>query len=54
LTPETVIEAVENQFNESDEQKRYRINRFKDIHKELKQGASEKSASAIHQLLEQR
>ncbi len=54
LTPEAVIEAVENQFNESDEQKQYRINRFKDIHKELKQGASEKSAAAIHQLLEQR
>ena len=54
LTPEAVIEAVENQFNESDEQKQYRINRFKEIHKELKQGASEKSAAAIHQLLEQR
>jgi lipid-A-disaccharide synthase len=54
LTPEAVIEAVENQFNESDEQKQYRINRFKDIHKELKQGASEKSSAAIHQLLEQR
>ena len=54
LTPEAVIEAVESQFNESDEQKQYRINRFKDIHKELKQGASEKSAAAIHQLLEQR
>ena len=54
LTPEAVIQAVEKQFNESDEQKHYRIGRFKDIHIQLKQGASEKSAAAIHQLLEQR
>jgi len=54
LTPEAVVEQVENQFNETDEQKQYRLDRFKEIHIQLKQGASEKSAAAIHQLLEQR
>jgi lipid-A-disaccharide synthase len=54
LTPEAVIEAVETQFNQSDEQKDQFLQRFQDIHKTLKQGASQQAAAAIHQLLEKR
>ncbi|RVU86025.1 lipid-A-disaccharide synthase [Leucothrix sargassi] len=54
LTPESVVAAVEQQYNESDNQKQYRLGRFQDIHKTLKQGASDQSAAAIHQLLSQR
>ena len=54
LTKESLVEAVETQFNESAEQKQYRLLRFTEIHRELKQGASQKAATAIHQLLEQR
>ena len=54
LTPEAVIEAVETQFNQSFEQKNQFLQRFQDIHKTLKQGASQQAAAAIHQLLEKR
>lgn len=54
LTPEAVIEAVETQFNQSDEQQQYCLQRFQDIHKTLKQDASKQAAAAIQQLLEAR
>ena len=52
LTAPAIIQAVETQYNESDDQRQYRLNRFKEIHKTLKQNASHQAAHAIHALLE--
>lgn len=54
LTEAAVIEAVNTQFNQSVEQKEQCLQRFQEIHKTLKQGASQQAAVAIHQLLEKR
>lgn len=54
LTPQAVIDAVENQFAESTEKKAYRLKRFKEIHQTLRQDASVKAAAAIHKLLANR
>lgn len=51
LTPEAVIEAVENQFAEPAEIKAYRLKRFNEIHQTLKQNASVQAANAIQKLL---
>lgn len=51
LSVESVIEAIENQYEESAEDKNYRLRRFNEIHLTLKQNASEQAADAIHNLL---
>jgi len=51
LTSEAIIEAVENQFAEPKESKAYRLKRFNEIHRTLKQNASVQAANAIHELL---
>lgn len=54
LTAEAVVNEVETQFNQSSEQKQLIMQRFQEIHKTLKQGASQQAATAIHELLEKR
>lgn len=54
LTVEAVITEVETQFSQTSEQKAQVLRRFSEIHKILKQGASQRAAAAIHELLSKR
>lgn len=54
LTVEAVITEVEIQFSQTSEQKAQVLRRFSEIHKILKQGASQQAAAAIHELLSKR
>ena len=54
LTPLAIIEAVENQFSESDEQKSYRLKRFNEIHQTLRKDASKQAVNAIVKLLSEK
>lgn len=54
LTVEAVITEVETQFSQTSEQKAQVLRRFSEIHKILKQGASQQAAAAIHELLSKR
>jgi lipid A disaccharide synthetase len=46
------VNALENQFSQSTEQRNYTMKRFADIHQQLRQNASERAAKALHDLLE--
>lgn len=54
LTVEAVITEVETQFSQTSEQKAQVLRRFSEIHEILKQGASQRAAAAIHELLSKR
>ena len=54
LTPHAIIDAVENQFAESDEQKSYRLKRFSEIHQALRKDASKQAVKAIVKLLSEK
>lgn len=54
LTAEAVVAEVEMQFAQSTEQKEQIMRSFQEIHKTLKQGASQQAAAAIHELLKKR
>ena len=54
LNAEAVIDAVEKQYAEPEERKVYRLQRFKALHKTLRQNASVKAADAIQKLLANR
>ena len=54
LTPEAVVEAVENQFAEPNENKMYRLKKFNEIHQTLRKNASEQAVNAIVKLLSER
>jgi len=52
ITKENIVQAVEAQFNQTEEQQSHMLNRFSEIHKQLKQNASERAAKALFNLLE--
>jgi len=52
ITKENIVKEVEAQFNQSEEQRDYMLNRFNEIHKQLKQNASERAATVLFNLLE--
>jgi len=54
ITGDNVFDRIETQFNQDDETRQYMLNRFDDIHRELRQNASEKAADALVQLLERK
>ena len=52
ITKENIVKEVEGQFNQSEEQRNHMLNRFNEIHIQLKQNASERAAKAIVDLIE--
>ena len=52
VTPENIVLEVEKQFNQSEQQKEKLLARFKEIHLQLKQNASERAALALYNLIE--
>lgn len=51
ITEKNVVNEVQKQFNQSENQRDHMERRFLEIHKELRQNASERAAQAIHNLL---
>ena len=54
LTPENIVSEIEKQFNQSEQEKNKMLERFKEIHIQLKQNASERAAQVLHDLIEQK
>ncbi len=54
VTKENIVNEVEAQFNQNKEQQSNMQNRFTEIHKQLKQNASERAAKALFHLLEKK
>ncbi len=52
ITKENIAKEVEGQFNQSEEQRNHMLNRFNEIHIQLKQNASERAAKVIFDLIE--
>jgi len=52
LTPENIVLEVEKQFHQSAEAREKVLTRFKEIHCQLKQNASERAALALYNLIE--
>ncbi len=52
VTKENILREVEAQFNQSKEQRDHMLNRFNEIHVQLKQNASERAAKALFNLIE--
>ena len=52
VTADNLFDAIEKQFNQNTEDKEYTMNRFTEIHQQLKQDASKTAANALHKLLE--
>ncbi|MCF6191324.1 MAG: lipid-A-disaccharide synthase [Cocleimonas sp.] len=52
LTPENIVLEVEKQFKQSTQQQQKILSRFKEIHLELKQNASQRAALALYNLIE--
>ncbi len=52
VTVENIVKEVEGQFNQSEEQKNNMLNRFNEIHIQLKQNASERAAKVLSDLIE--
>ncbi len=51
ITPQNIVKEIEKQFNESDEQRSHREQRFAHMHQQLRQNASERAASVLRELL---
>ncbi len=54
ITAENIVNEVQTQFTQSDEQRNHMLNRFNEIHKQLKQNASERAAKVLFDLIESR
>ena len=54
ITPENIVAAIEQQFQQSAADKNAVLARFKEIHRQLRQNASHQAAQAIHHLLEKK
>ncbi len=54
ITPEHIVTEIEKQFHEPDEQRNYREQRFANMHRQLRQNASERAASVLCELLEKK
>ncbi len=54
LTPENIVLEVEKQFNQSEPQQEKVLSRFKEIHLQLKQNASERAALALYHLIKRK
>jgi lipid-A-disaccharide synthase len=52
ITKDNIVREVETQFNQSKEQRDYMLNRFNEIHKQLKQNANERAAQVLFDLVE--
>lgn len=52
VTAENIVNEVQTQFTQSDEQRNHMLNRFNEIHKQLKQNASERAAKVLFDLIE--
>jgi lipid-A-disaccharide synthase len=52
ITVENIVKEVEGQFNQSEEQRNNMLNRFNEIHIQLKQNASERAAKVLFNLIE--
>ena len=52
ITPQNLVKAIEEQFQQSNEKRDYTLQRFKDIHLELRQNASERTAKVLYDLIE--
>jgi len=52
ITPEILSQVLMSQFKQSEEDKQYMMQRFNEIHQELRQNASERAARAIRNVLE--
>jgi len=51
ITADNVFNRVDAQFNQDEKSKKHMLKRFKDIHKQLRQNASERAAEALFKLL---
>ncbi len=54
LTPENIVLEVEKQFHQSAEVREVVLTRFKEIHLQLKQNASQRAARALYNLIERK
>ena len=54
ISQENIVKEVEAQFKQSNEQRDYMLSRFNEIHKQLKQNASERAAQVLFNLVESR
>lgn len=52
ISQENIVKEVEAQFKQSNEQRDYMLSRFNEIHKQLKQNASERAAQVLFNLVE--
>ena len=52
ITKENIVKEVEAQFSQSAEQRNHMLQRFDEIHRQLKQNASKRAAKALYNLLE--
>lgn len=52
ITKENIIKEIEAQFNQTEEQRNHMLNRFNEIHIQLKQNASERAAQVLYNLIE--
>lgn len=52
ITEENIVKEVEEQFDQSDEQRKHMLNQFKEIHLQLKQNASDRAAQVLFELIE--
>ena len=52
ITPEILSQVIIEQFNQDKQDRQYMMQRFNDIHHELRQNASEQAAKTIYNVLE--
>lgn len=53
ITPKNVVDEIEKQFNQADSEKKHMLNRFSEIHQQLRLNASEQAAKALYNLVEE-
>lgn len=52
ITVENIVKEVEGQYYQNEEQRNYMLNRFNEIHRQLKQNASDRAAKVLFNLIE--